>query len=141
LSILKRILVFESTEPHTNRAKTIGPNSRNVISKHEIDRLIDNSISINTRRMYQMSLDTFVNIRESMALCDMWPIPLDHITNFIAYFSLNASDIILLDFEVLLLTILTRAKLSILKRILVFESAEPHTMASPHRLLKAKYLV
>jgi hypothetical protein len=37
------------------------------------------------------------------------------------------SDITLLDFEVLLLTILTRAKLSILKRILVFESAEPHT--------------
>jgi len=39
--------------------------------------------------MYQMSLDTFVNIRESMALCDMWPIPLDHITHFIAYLSLN----------------------------------------------------
>ena len=52
-------------------------------------RLIDNSISINTRRMYQMSLDTFTNFRESMALCDMWPIPLDHITNFIAYLSLN----------------------------------------------------
>jgi hypothetical protein len=32
LSILKRILVFESAEPHTNRAKTIGTNSRNVIS-------------------------------------------------------------------------------------------------------------
>jgi hypothetical protein len=57
--------------------------------KHEIDRLIDNSISINTRRMYQMSLDTFVNFRESMSLCDMWPIPLDHITHFIAYLSLN----------------------------------------------------
>ena len=36
-----------------------------------------------------MSLDTFANFRESMALCDIWPIPLDHITNFIAYFSLN----------------------------------------------------
>ena len=39
--------------------------------------------------MYHMSLDTFVNFRESMALCDMWPIPLDHITHFIAYLSLN----------------------------------------------------
>ena len=39
--------------------------------------------------MYQMSLDTFVNFRESMALCDMWPIPLNHITHFIAYLSLN----------------------------------------------------
>ena len=39
--------------------------------------------------MYQMSLDTFVNFRESMSLCDMWPIPLDHVAHFIAYLSLN----------------------------------------------------
>jgi hypothetical protein len=52
-------------------------------------RLIDNFISANTRRMHQMSLDTFVIFRESMALYDIWPIPLDHITHFIAYLSLN----------------------------------------------------
>jgi hypothetical protein len=48
--------------------------------------------------MHQMSLDTFVIFRESMALCDMWPIPLDHITHFIAYLSLRISYLIVCTF-------------------------------------------
>lgn len=46
-------------------------------------------MSVNTRRTYQQSLAVFLDFRKSLSITDSWPIPLDHITQFIAYLSLN----------------------------------------------------
>ncbi|CAC5358968.1 unnamed protein product [Mytilus coruscus] len=57
----------------------------------EIDRLIVSAVAPNTAKVYQQALRSFNEFRALFQLEDLWPIPLHHITNYIAYMSFTGT--------------------------------------------------
>ncbi|VDI41059.1 Hypothetical predicted protein [Mytilus galloprovincialis] len=55
----------------------------------EIDRLIVSAVAPNTSKVYQQALRSFKEFRTLFQFEDLWPIPLHHITNYIAYMSFH----------------------------------------------------
>ncbi|CAC5420125.1 unnamed protein product [Mytilus coruscus] len=51
----------------------------------EIDRLIVSAVAPNTSKVYQQALRSFKDFMALFQFEDLWPIPLHHITNYIAY--------------------------------------------------------
>ncbi|CAC5362511.1 unnamed protein product [Mytilus coruscus] len=57
----------------------------------EIDRLIVSAVEPNTAKVYQQALRSFKDFRALFQFEDLWPIPLHHITNCIAYMSFTGT--------------------------------------------------
>ncbi|CAG2227125.1 unnamed protein product [Mytilus edulis] len=57
----------------------------------EIDRLIVSAVAPNTSKVYQQALRSFKEFRTLFQFEDLWPIPLHHITNYIAYMSFTGT--------------------------------------------------
>lgn len=56
----------------------------------EVNRLINNSTAVNTQKVYQQAWDSFQSFRVHYSLCNEFPVPLDHIVQYIAYLSLKS---------------------------------------------------
>lgn len=55
----------------------------------ETSRLLNSSVSTNTRETYHTGLDAFLNFLNLHNFPEIWPPPLSHVTQFIAYLSLT----------------------------------------------------
>lgn len=50
-----------------------------------IDQLLEASISENSSKVYKQGIQAFINFRMHASLDDLWPPPLVHVVNFIAF--------------------------------------------------------
>ncbi|XP_062608427.1 uncharacterized protein LOC134270246 isoform X2 [Saccostrea cucullata] len=54
-----------------------------------VNSLLDASLSVNTSKVYKQGLQAFYRFRSETSFEQVWPPPIDHIINFIAYMSEN----------------------------------------------------
>lgn len=60
-----------------------------VSLRGEVDRLVCASLSENTKRVYSTGDRVFSAFRNEYNLPEQWPVPIDHVTLFVAYMSLQ----------------------------------------------------
>ncbi|XP_069104712.1 integrase/recombinase xerD homolog isoform X1 [Argopecten irradians] len=58
----------------------------------EIETLIQGSLSNNTKQAYSTGLSSFKKFRELYRLSEMWPVPINHLLQYVAYLSISGAS-------------------------------------------------